>query len=75
MEEFTIIDIPQVWDQEPDKLPECCIYRVPQNIRNVNEDAYTPKEISIGPFHHGKENLKKNEEMKFEVFLGRLLSN
>ena len=39
LEEFTIIDIPQVWDLEPDKQPECCIYRVPQNLRNINEDA------------------------------------
>ncbi|KAL4599798.1 hypothetical protein ACB092_11G152600 [Castanea dentata] len=64
LEEFTIIAIPQAWDLEPDKQPECCIYRVPRNLRNLNEDAYTPKEISIGPFHHGKENLKKKEELK-----------
>ena len=69
LEEFTIIDIPQVWDPEPDKLPECCIYKFPRNLRNVNEDAYTPKEISIDPFHHGKENLKKNEELKLRSFL------
>ena len=62
MEEFTIIAIPQAWDLEPDKQPECCIYR-------VNEDAYSPKEISIGPFHHGKENLEKKEELKLGCFL------
>ena len=69
LEEFTIIDIPQVWDLEPDKQPKCCIYRVPQNLRNVNEDADIPKEISIGPFHHGKENLKNKEELKLRCFL------
>nr|POE65431.1 upf0481 protein [Quercus suber] len=68
-EEFTIIAIPQAWDLEPDKQPECFIYRVPRNLRNVNEDAYTPKEISIGPFHHDKENLKKNKKLKFRCFL------
>ncbi|KAL2346769.1 hypothetical protein Fmac_000769 [Flemingia macrophylla] len=31
---------------------ECCIYRVPFDLRKVNEDAYTPKVVSIGPFHH-----------------------
>ncbi|XP_047176453.1 UPF0481 protein At3g47200-like isoform X2 [Vigna umbellata] len=31
---------------------ECCIYRVPLNIRQLNEDAYTPQVVSIGPFHH-----------------------
>nr|XP_023916185.1 UPF0481 protein At3g47200-like [Quercus suber] len=37
---------------EPIRRPECCIYRVPQRLRQVNEEAYTPKLISIGPFHH-----------------------
>ncbi|KAL2346742.1 hypothetical protein Fmac_000742 [Flemingia macrophylla] len=31
---------------------ECCIYRVPFHIRKLNEDAYTPDVVSIGPFHH-----------------------
>ncbi|KAL2346766.1 hypothetical protein Fmac_000766 [Flemingia macrophylla] len=31
---------------------ECCIYRVPFNIRRHKEDAYTPMVVSIGPFHH-----------------------
>ncbi|KAL2346781.1 hypothetical protein Fmac_000781 [Flemingia macrophylla] len=31
---------------------ECCIYRVPFDLRKLNEDAYTPKVVSIGPFHH-----------------------
>jgi hypothetical protein len=26
--------------------PECCIYRVPKQLRNVNEKAYTPKIVS-----------------------------
>lgn len=33
---------------------ECCIYRVPFPIRRVNEDAYTPVVVSIGPFHHNR---------------------
>ena len=40
-DEFTI-DIPLVMDMEPDKRPECCIYKVPQMLRKVNQDAYTP---------------------------------
>ena len=54
-----IVDIKSALDLEPDKRPECCIYRVPQKLRKVNEDAYAPMLISIGPFHQGKENLKK----------------
>lgn len=33
----------------------CCIYKVPPKIRKVNEEAYIPTLVSIGPFHHGDE--------------------
>ncbi|XP_050219169.1 UPF0481 protein At3g47200 [Mercurialis annua] len=44
---------------------ERCIYRVPKRIRDVNEYAYTPRLVSIGPFHHGKADLKAMEEHKW----------
>ncbi|XP_038682387.1 UPF0481 protein At3g47200-like [Tripterygium wilfordii] len=40
------------------------IYRVNDNLRSVNNDAYSPHIISIGPLHHGKENLVVMEEQK-----------
>ncbi|KAH7560526.1 hypothetical protein ACOSP7_017273 [Xanthoceras sorbifolium] len=43
---------------------DCCIYRVPQDIRMANESFYTPKLVSIGPLHHGREELKAMEEHK-----------
>ncbi|XP_050224607.1 UPF0481 protein At3g47200-like [Mercurialis annua] len=43
---------------------ECCIYRVPKALRNLNETAYTPQLVSIGPIHHGKPELKQMEEHK-----------
>ncbi|KAK9220961.1 hypothetical protein WN944_009385 [Citrus x changshan-huyou] len=43
---------------------ECCIYRVPQKTRCLNESDFTPQVISIGPLHHGKEELKEMEEHK-----------
>ncbi|CAL2240903.1 unnamed protein product [Prunus armeniaca] len=46
---------------QPDKR---CIYRVPNKLRKVNEAAYTPQLISIGPFHHGKPELKDMENHK-----------
>uniref|UniRef100_A0A6N2LQC7 Uncharacterized protein n=1 Tax=Salix viminalis TaxID=40686 RepID=A0A6N2LQC7_SALVM len=42
----------------------CCIYRVPARLRRLKEEAYTPRVVSIGPIHHGKENLKAMEDHK-----------
>jgi len=40
-------------------LSAACIYKVPDKLRKVNEeqDAYTPKLDSIGPFHHNLQQL------------------
>ncbi|KAK0582124.1 hypothetical protein LWI29_021792 [Acer saccharum] len=35
----------------------CCIYKVPQYLRKINEEAYTPCFISIGPLHCGRKEL------------------
>ncbi|KAL5789199.1 hypothetical protein ACOSQ2_004087 [Xanthoceras sorbifolium] len=42
----------------------CCIYRVPPKIRMLNDRLYTPRMVSIGPFHHGSKELKAMEEHK-----------
>ncbi|KAF5179656.1 hypothetical protein FRX31_030761 [Thalictrum thalictroides] len=43
----------------------CSIFRVPPRLRyNGDEKVYEPCIISIGPYHHGKENLKAMEEHK-----------
>ena len=61
-----IIEIPQpTKEEEPEKR---CIYKVPQKLRDVNGDAYTPKLISIDPFHHCNKNLQKMEELKYRYF-------
>lgn len=44
--------------------PNCCIYRIPCNIHRLNEEDYTPRVVSIGPFHHGKKELQAMEEQK-----------
>ncbi|VVA40035.1 PREDICTED: UPF0481 [Prunus dulcis] len=50
------------------KLPplssECCIYKVPRRLRDVNNKAYTPQVVSIGPLHHDRKSLKAMEEHK-----------
>jgi hypothetical protein len=58
----TVIYIPP--DLPPAEWPECCIYRVPKKLRKVNEEAYTPKLVSIGPFHYGREELRDMEMHK-----------
>ncbi|KAF3568183.1 hypothetical protein DY000_02011319 [Brassica cretica] len=44
---------------------QCCIYRVPNKLRRLNPDAYSPRVISFGPFHRGKEDLQAMEEHKY----------
>lgn len=44
---------------------ERCIYRVPKRLRDVNEKAYTPRLVSIGPLHHGRPGLGAMEEHKW----------
>ncbi|KAL5698009.1 hypothetical protein ACHQM5_029098 [Ranunculus cassubicifolius] len=43
---------------------KCCIYKVPVNLRIINESAYTPKLVSIGPLHHGATKLQPMEAHK-----------
>ncbi|KAF1888305.1 hypothetical protein Lal_00036254 [Lupinus albus] len=47
---------------------DCCIYRVPFGIRLLNQDAYTPKVVSIGPFHHHNPRLQNMERHKLIYF-------
>ncbi|KAK9285274.1 hypothetical protein L1049_024464 [Liquidambar formosana] len=34
----------------------CCIFRIPISMRVLNENAFVPNVVSIGPFHSGKTN-------------------
>ncbi|KAG5550451.1 hypothetical protein RHGRI_015422 [Rhododendron griersonianum] len=35
-----------------------CIYRVPEDLRKLNESAYTPRLIAIGPLHREDKHLQ-----------------
>ncbi|KAL2932677.1 hypothetical protein RDABS01_015796 [Bienertia sinuspersici] len=43
---------------------KCSIYKIPRNLRKINEQSYTPSLISIGPFHRGDPKLEPMEERK-----------
>lgn len=40
------------------------IFRVPEDIRMHDRDAYTPKVVSIGPFHRPSQNQQAMENHK-----------
>uniref|UniRef100_A0A2N9FWV2 Uncharacterized protein n=1 Tax=Fagus sylvatica TaxID=28930 RepID=A0A2N9FWV2_FAGSY len=47
------------------------IFRVPVHVREVDEGAYNPKIVSIGPFHRDEPGLRAMEAQKLR-FLNRL---
>ncbi|KAL9428073.1 hypothetical protein AB3S75_030128 [Citrus x aurantiifolia] len=55
------IDVRENFEHDPAR---CCIYRVPGPLRKIKEEGYTPKLISIGPFHHDKDELANMEKQK-----------
>lgn len=72
--EEIFIDIPQ--DMEHVEWHnKCCIYRVPNRLRMVKEEAYTPKLISIGPVHRGNPELMDKERHERKILQEILLFN
>ncbi|KAH8484337.1 hypothetical protein H0E87_028692 [Populus deltoides] len=59
-------------------LSECRIYKVPNLLRNVKPEAYTPQLISIGPLHRGDaklEIMKREKLICFREFKENKLSD
>ncbi|XP_030452015.1 UPF0481 protein At3g47200-like [Syzygium oleosum] len=46
----------------------CCIFKAPQSLVQINQKAYEPQIVSIGPYHHGKERLNMIEQHKPRFF-------
>ena len=53
-------------DNSESRSSECCIYRVPRRLRNVNREAYTPLLISIGPLNRENKRLEAMEKEKLK---------
>nr|GMD05958.1 UPF0481 protein At3g47200-like [Ipomoea batatas] len=43
---------------------EACLFKVHEELRKTNRDAYTPLITSIGPYHHRDPKLSKMERLK-----------
>ena len=54
-------------------MTEPCIYKIPQELRDVNPKAYTPRRVAIGPYHANAEHLKSMEPYKLR-YLDSLMS-
>ncbi|XP_041019956.1 putative UPF0481 protein At3g02645 [Juglans microcarpa x Juglans regia] len=57
----------------PSISSDCCIFRVPKRLRELNEKAYTPRVVSIGPLHHDNEDLRAMEVPKLRYLKNFLL--
>ncbi|MCL7026166.1 hypothetical protein MKW94_021496 [Papaver nudicaule] len=40
------------------------IFKIPNNVKKRNQDAYQPKMVSIGPYHYGKPQLQPMQSHK-----------
>ncbi|KAL1545151.1 UPF0481 protein isoform X1 [Salvia divinorum] len=45
------------------------IYRIPRSVKDLCSGAYQPQTVSIGPYHHGDEQLQSMEEHKHRALL------
>ncbi|XP_073266571.1 UPF0481 protein At3g47200-like isoform X2 [Populus alba] len=56
---------------QKDRAGECCIYRVPNSLRDRNPEAFSPQLISIGPFHCDHERGQSMKHIYLREFLKR----
>ncbi|XP_022719633.1 UPF0481 protein At3g47200-like [Durio zibethinus] len=62
------VDLRQLFEPSSDANLWTTLYKVPHRLHQVNEKAYEPNVISIGPYHHGKQHLQATEVIKRRLF-------
>ncbi|KAF8031375.1 hypothetical protein BT93_D0540 [Corymbia citriodora subsp. variegata] len=55
-------------DHERRSSKQWSIFRVPEHIREVDEKAYNPRIVSIGPFHRNQPELRAAEPQKLRLY-------
>ncbi|MED6207583.1 hypothetical protein PIB30_036988 [Stylosanthes scabra] len=66
MVKYAMIDIEVLEDMNPSGMS--IVYTVPSNLRKMDEEAFTPQLISIGPIHLGKQHLREMQKLKYSYF-------
>ncbi|XP_015931837.1 UPF0481 protein At3g47200-like [Arachis duranensis] len=64
-QDHVTLELQALLDKQPlIETKSCSIYKVPDEIRQSNVEAYIPMVVSIGPLHHGDSRLQKMEDHK-----------
>ena len=56
--------------RDPFMSPNCCIFKTPTILGELNEKAYVPDAFSIGPFHNSHPKFKETEKIKRKYLQG-----
>ncbi|KAL0327349.1 UNVERIFIED_CONTAM: hypothetical protein Sangu_1812900 [Sesamum angustifolium] len=70
-----VIEVNNEVESMPDTLAELeqwkktCIYRLPAYVTDLDDKAYKPQIVSLGPYHQGKPHLKPMDEHKHRALL------
>ncbi|XP_022959754.1 putative UPF0481 protein At3g02645 [Cucurbita moschata] len=50
--------------EEEDNEVKVCVFNVPKPLKAIDPNSYTPQEVSIGPYHHWREELHEMRRHK-----------
>ncbi|KAL4192363.1 hypothetical protein AMTRI_Chr06g193970 [Amborella trichopoda] len=56
-------------EEEAEKWKQRCIYKVPGFLKELHKEAFIPRVVSLGPFHHGSLHLQPMEQHKRRALL------